>query len=498
MTRKCILYAAMALLASTALSSCQKEQGPANPDEGLKSIALSINLGSASTKTARLEDAWKTDFKDFSNLDIYFTDVNGNIMYYYRAEGTAEPDTDSKIIWDGLNDNTSGVRFIGMEGVSQVYVVANGKQIDNLKDVAGALPEGTNTNISELNTLTQLTYYTGDQNSMVYAGATQNLELASGSISETAGIIKVGEEGGQDYKADVYIRPAVSRLEVNTVSVKTSGEVYYKYEDGDLVKTTDADAEYKVTYSDFLPELVGVYASNVYRNAALFPAQTSISGDWGLFETPQNTANPISEGKWVSLSSETDLNNYLSQAKYNSGYEIFASDYKADAASGDKYILFDGDKSGKEPKVVPFNFFVPYNVTDKTDVNALSGTAVPALHFQFKKPNGGYTIMTYKKDASDPSGWTAITDSKLTATVDWPTVAEGEQDIAFANVVKYTTESSTGPALELKPGYIYRVQEVLVDPTNISVSTKDTNKYNVYVVVTVVPFTEENVYPGFE
>ena len=64
--------------------------------------------------------------------------------------------------------------------------------------------------------------------------------------------------------------------------------------------------------------------------------------------------------------------------------------------------------------------------------------------------------------------------------------------------MKYYTGDDLTTETTLKPGYIYRVTRIIVDPTNISISTKDTDAYNVYVVVTVVPYNEENVYPGFE
>ena len=80
-----------------------------------------------------------------------------------------------------------------------------------------------------------------------------------------------------------------------------------------------------------------------------------------------------------------------------------------------------------------------------------------------------------------------------------PLAVAGEDGIGFANVVTYYEDDYNGntPAT-LRPGYIYQVEQVRVTPVNIDVTTKQTDAYNVYVVVTVVPYTTQPVYPGFE
>ena len=506
------VFAGLALVASAAFTSCEKDPAPV-ADEGLKSIALSINFGQTGTKAdidGELEDPWKKGFSEFKRLDLYFTNANDQIKYYYSAAPDAGDGTNGKIIWDSLDPSAtnpnSGVRFIGMEGISKVFVVANGPKISGLTTDSN----GTVTSITYISALNgaKLTDYTGEQNTMLYAGAAVNLTLAS-TVSDNAGEITVGEEGGQDYRADVTIRPALSRLEVQQAGVVTSGYVYFKTDGdtGNFIETEiEGEAEYRVEFSGFEPSLVGVYASNVYKTSPLFPVQTNPAAGT-LFATPtfDKGNSPIEKGKWVELGGETELNDYLSYANYEdgTGYGNLVTDtYSDDAPSNNELLLFNGNKSGAG-KVIPFNFFVPYDITSTaTDVTALSGSVMPSLHFQFKEQPAqqSMTLTVTHRQTAGTGTWEPVTDNSITealkAQVDWPTAVGGEDGIAFANVVKYFTKE--GSDITLRPGYIYRVQEVIVDPTNISISTKDTDAYNVYVVVTVVPYNEENVYPGFE
>lgn len=518
MKKLSFVFAGLALVASAALTSCEKDPAP-GADEGLKSIALSINFGQTGTKAVidgELDDSWTDGYSEFERLDLYFTNANNQILYYYRAASNDVEGTNGKIIWDSLDPSStkpnSGVRFIGMEGISKVFVVANGPDISGLEDATadnGAVSGSFN--ISDLNSAIKLTNYTGEQNTMLYAGAAVNLTLA-GTLSGEVGEITVGEEGGQDYRADVTIRPALSRLEVQQAGVVTSGYVYFKPDGGtgNFIETEiEGEAEYRVEFSGFEPSLVGVYASNVYKNSPLFPVQTDAdAGD--LFATPtfENGNSPINAGKWVALGSEeTELNDYLSYADYDeagTSYGDLVSDtYSDDTPSGtNELLLFNGNKNSAG-KVIPFNFFVPYDITSTgTSVEALEHSVMPSLHFQFKKQDPAQFMTLDVKHKSVSGTWENVNDPSiidaLEAQVDWPTAVGGEEGIAFANVVKYFTSDALTDETTLRPGYIYRVSKVIVDPTNISISTKGTDAYNVYVVVTVVPYNEENVYPGFE
>lgn len=507
MKKSIFICAALALAASVSLSSCQKEQGPA-ADDGVKSIALSINFGQSGTKAVidgELDEAWSDKYKEYKSLDLFFTNSNNNVLYYYHATPDAGEATNGKIIWDGLTSGTaaagSGVRFLGMEGINRVFVVANAPALTIATDEYGKV-NGTSFNMSQLNDMLVLKDYAADkdQNLMIYAGATFSLEPVAGAISEQAGVIEVVEdpEAGQDYQANITIRPAVSRIEISNVAVQTEGDVYFaKDTDGTFVPSDETNGTFKVHYTGFNPTLVGVYASNVYRTSPLFPQQTDVTaGD--LFATPSQVG-AIAAGAWADLASESEFNSCLCYANYEGGsYGSLVSGTYSGGTSGEYLEVFNGNEN-----VIPFNFFVPYDITSTANaasITALGGAEFPALHFQFKEPASEMTLTAEYKNGGS---WTAVADeaikNALTSYVAWPSAVAGEDGIGFANVVTYYEDDYNGntPAT-LRPGYIYQVKQVRVTPVNIDVTTKQTDAYNVYVVVTVVPYTTQAVYPGFE
>lgn len=510
------ILAGLALLASAAFTSCEKTPAP-SADEGTKSIALSINFGGVGTKTeVTPDDPWENSYKGYESLDLYFTSSTGSILYYYHSTSTDAEGSNGKIIWDGLNTTTSnpnsGVYFVGMENVNRVYVVANGPQITSLTTEDNGKVTSSN-DIAELNALIKLESYKADndQNKMLYAGATFSLDPIEGTAVKTNQEITVGDEGAINFKAEITIRPAVSRLEIGEVAVQTAGDIYFKADaNGNYVATTstDPDALYKVSYSGFTPSLVGVYMSNVYRTSPLFPQQTALSTD--LFATPSEVA-AIVAGNWVSLNSEQPFRDCLQYANYSgSAYSDLVGDtYRDQAASNDELRVFKGDNDGDNDvdKVIPFNFFVPYDITstaNATDITAVSGAAVPVLHFQFKEPDVPMTVGPDVYEKGSTGAWDVeVTDPQtvldVTAEVNWPAgTVNSEDGIAYANVVKYYTSDDMNTEVTLKPGYIYKVQQVLVSPVNLEITSQKINSYNVYVVVTVVPYATQNVYPGFE
>ena len=507
MKKSIFICAALALAASVSLSSCQKEQGPAT-DDGVKSIALSINFGQSGTKAVidgELDDAWSDKYKEYKSLDLFFTNSKNNVLYYYHATPDAEAESNGKIIWDGLTSGTAaagaGVRFLGMEGINRVFVVANAPALTIATDEYGKV-NGTSFTMSQLNDMLVLKDYAADkdQNLMIYAGATFSLEPVAGAISDQAGVIEVVEdpEAGQDYQANITIRPAVSRIEISNVAVQTEGDVYFAEDtDGTYVPSDETNGIFRVHYTGFNPTLVGVYASNVYRTSPLFPQQTDVTAG-NLFATPSQIG-AIAAGAWTDLASEADFNDCLCYANYESGnYGSLVSGTYSGGTSGEYLEVFNGDGS-----VIPFNFFVPYDITstaDATGITALADAAVPALHFQFKEPASPMTLTAQYKNGGS---WTDVTDEDikkaLTSYVDWPSAVAGEDGIGFANVVTYYEDDYNGATrVTLRPGYVYQVKQVRVTPVNIDVTTQQTNAYNVYVVVTVVPYTTQPVYPGFE
>ena len=443
---------------------------------------------------------------DYTSLQIYFTDDAGNIKYAYNAtENNANDGTAAGEIWDNLADavNSNGVKFIGLDAVSGVYVTANAPLADDI--YGGAVSE--NVKVSAINELLKIENIDATEaNAMPYAGACIQLQpLGSTQISAGAGEVVVGDgaEGAEYWKAELSIRPVVSRFEVSKVGVKTSGTTYFKEVDNEGVKVlepcddTDSDVKYKVEWTGFDADLIGIYMSNFYKSSPLFPDKTVID-DWTavLFATPgfAEGVSPIAEGKWTGLS---DDQKGISYANYNNGYQDFTTAH-AGTTSGTTNYLFDGG-SDASAVVVPFNFFVPYSLSDRSataDDVADLGAACPALHFQFKKPENLTISCTSVQDNTSGS-WQDVTDNNLKQqlqnAVAWPNSTDG---IAYANVTKFLDDQQT--ELTVKPGLIYKVQEVVVEPVNLSVSTKDTDQFNVYVVVKVVGFDERNVYPVFD
>lgn len=505
------IFAGLALLASAAFTSCEKTPAP-SADEGTKSIALSINFGGVATKA--VDDDLEAGFvagDDYTSLQIYFTDDAGNIKYAYNAtENNANDGTAAGEIWDNLADatNSNGVKFIGLDAVSGVYVTANAPLSSGIITYGGAVSERVD--VSAINELLKIENIDATEaNAMPYAGACIQLQpLGSTQISADAGEVVVGDgaEGAEYWKAELSIRPVVSRFEVSKVGVKTSGTTYFKEVDNEGVKVlepcddTDSDVKYKVEWTGFDADLIGIYMSNFYKSSPLFPNKTAID-DWTavLFATPgfAEGVSPIAEGKWTALTTPTDINAGISYANYNNGYEAFTTN-NIGSTSGDNKYLFDGTKNSV---VVPFNFFVPYSLTDEgADADAVvsfNDVVSPALHFQFRKPAA--LNITYPSIQENTTGsWQNVTDDNLKQqlqnAVAWPNSTDG---IAYANVTKFLNEDQL-TELTVKPGLIYKVQEVVVEPVNLSVSTKDTDQFNVYVVVKVVGFDVRNVYPVFD
>ena len=502
------IFAGLALLASAAFTSCEKTPAP-SADEGTKSIALSINFGGVATKG--VDDDLEAGFdagKDYTSLQIYFTDDDGYIKYAYTAD--AKSSDDEKTIWDNLT-TSNGVKFIGLESVSGVYVTANA-QLPAGITYGGPVTEDVNVAaINDLLKIENIDEFAA--NEMPYAGACTQLQTAgSSSISGTAGEVIVGDgaDGAEYLVAELTIRPAVSRFEVSKVGVKTSGTTYFKEVDKGGVKIlepcadSDAGVKYSVAWSGFDAELIGIYMSNFYKKSPLFPNKTAI-GDWTseLFATPgfEDGNSPIAEGKWTGLS---DDQKGISYANYNNGYQDFTTAH-AGTTSGTTNYLFDGG-SDASAVVVPFNFFVPYSLTDRgADADAVASfddVVSPALHFQFRKP--GSLNITYDaiQEKNTAGSWQNVSDDalkqQLQNAIAWPNSTDAE-GIVYANVTKFlTTDGDENSAITIKPGLIYKIKDVIVEPVNLSVSTKFTDQFNVYVVVEVVGFDVKNVYPSFD
>lgn len=493
--------------AVSVLSSCQKEpQTQPVTDEGVKSVALTLSLGSPSATKEQnvVDDPYASGFDEFENISILFTDQDGVIRYAFKAENSDQSlDTDAGTIWDNLK--AGGVRFIGLENISQIYVVANIPADAMTFPENGIMTEAVN--VTDINDdIALVDYFNLEQIKVPYIGADLAFEqLDAASVTGDAKVV-VGEDAGQYYKAEISIRPAISRFEVSKVTVVNSGTAYFKLADSGVELEsveTDAEADYKVEWSGFSPSLVGVYMSNFYTNTAYFPAaETTFEGRWTAFETPsfENETSPITQGLWSSAALDETLNDLVSYSNYTSpDYGLLFDDTYSDVSGG---TLFDGSKGGAN-KVIPFNFFVPYDLraTGEIDVYATDGSLTPKIHFQFKEGGQISTTISVKNTSG---GWETLdSDSdqyvQLNTMFAWPSVPGGEDGIAFANVTFVTDQSDPeGSVLKLRPGFIYKVQEVKVSPVNISGSVTSSDLSNIFVTVKVVPFNTEDVYPVFD
>lgn len=550
MKRFYLLQSVLAIGAAVIISSCQKEPAGIDAGNGTQSVALSLSFGDVATKSTggvvTPENPWDTNDEGngtFSSLDIYFTNATGQILYYWRAVSNAGENTQEKTIWDNIfaeNGTTvKGVKFIGVsEDVTAVYAVANVGQLTELNEVSGSVSEGTSVNISQVNAQLSITSFgpgaSRTISDMPYAGASTALSpIEESLINDGAGEVFVGGEEGSSYvSAEIMLRPAVSRIEISDVSIKTSGTNYFTIaDDGSLTSAgttppASGTEYYAVAWSGLDLDLVGVYMSNIYRQAELFPANTT-SEDWQTrtpsaggsatngdnpFATPDfdSENNPVDQGSWAALaSSETELNNILCYSNYNSTYQsIVPSGYEG-TASGNEKPLFDGgnaEASAANPGIIPFHFFVPYNLTDQAAsagaVAGITGTIQPVLHFQFQEttPASTITVSSVTHHLSDG------TEESLTENDGMWGVLSAEfilpltgDDTFFANVTGFaSSEGAAAADVTFKPGYIYRLGKVLVDPTVINASVSGNENRNLYVTVEVVPFTEVDIYPVFE
>ena len=495
------IFTAVALsAAAVALTSCQKDERHNNlTDDGMKSIILSLDLGQTTKAVITPDDPWTEDEPTFSTIDIYFTDANDVIRYAYRGESTSGAGTDQEKIYDNLISN--GVRFIGMEGVSKVYVITNGDAVVDFPFTAGT-DKVDDTYVLNLEEFLP----TADQATVTYIGGDNTIEALTGTVNENTPEVVVNNEGegARYYEAAVSIRPVISRIEIGQVSVQTAGTIYFKLDPKTSVLTPckEAEGEFKVSYTDFNATLTGVYMSNFYQNAVLLPSVTDVTA-WNLFGTPTITGNsyPIQNGDWADFEGNQANARYTSWVTGTYGPLV---DDSYQTTSGDITYLFDGKKNPAALKSIPFNFFFPYDIngTDDEPVNPVADAATPKLHFQFQLPDGVDDVNFTEVQRLDAEAWVDIPSSEplyttLTSALKWP-LAPGSDNLAYANVVNFSYSDGGDPITDLGVGYIYKLQNVLVTPVNLSVDTESTDATNIVVSVTVVRFAEKDVYPVFE
>ena len=452
-------------IAALALAGCNKETAaPAtDPDAGTKTITLSIAGANLTKAPATPSEGWAEDAA-INQLDIYFTTASGAIQNVYRFNADENPKA-----WDAIKAK-QGVRFIGIDNVSRVYVVANSPAVaytsGNISQVTATLgqllPQGNNTDIL---------YFGADED------ITPILDEEAENIGATIG--NPEDQASQYYEAVISVRPVISRLEINKISVVTKGSVVKN------LNVTGTEKAYTIAWEGFTPKLTGIYMSNFYGK--ITPVSYTLADE---FATP--AGNKIENGAWAvdsGIPSAYNLPALAYYSNYDSGYKnLFGADATAE---GDKQVYFNG----ADATCVPFNFIVPFDPKETEPVIEIPESVTfnnPHFHFQFLFDNqAAYKVTVTTDDVPVAEG----TDEYLavTADINFTTVSD---DIYFANVVKFMKNASN--AETIAPNTIYKMSEVEINPFNLTTGTVGEDSYNVVVRVTPIDYNPIDVLPGFD
>ena len=458
--------------ACIGMVACSKDDA-ANPSaDGSKQIVLKVNLPT----TRAVSDSWlgedgAVQATAISSMNVFFTNANGTVQDQYTLSGD-----------DITSVRTTGIRFVGLDDVTAVYIVTS-------------LPSGINpatiTNIQDFQVLLQQQAPSMAQGGTVFAGCdvditpvepdTDNSIPTFGNTdNQDPTVPAAGDQVYQVYNAMITIRPIISRVEWGSITVQKEGSKTYE-ENG---------YTYRVSWSGYEPIITGVYQSNVYLIENIFGGtQTS-----ALFATPANWES-IVNGAWTdpSISGITDWS-AVNPVLAHTGY------------SGSAYAALLPTGYNPKTECVPFNFFVPFDPKtpatttsdDYVDNTEIEGTlqTTPVWHFQLYYPDtDGYTIKVERKltDAGDDTYVTVTDDKALSLQGDFLYPASADH-LAYANVVNLLDQENA--AIKYKPGKIYTA-DVNIAPYNVTLGFTPSQSYNVIVKVNVADFKTENVKPEF-
>ena len=452
--------------ACVGMIACSKDGTGDNPyADGSKQVVLKVNLPAtrADVDNSWLDGNGAPQKTNISSIDVFFTNANGTVKEHYTLS------TDNGYLEDVQGD---GLRFVGLEDVTAVYIAANVPESMNIGDI---------TTMADFKVLMNQQAPSMEQNNMIFAGCDR--DLIAGADTDTS--IPTYEDpgnvpaaGDMVYTADVVIRPIISRIEWRNITVHDSGSKEFEQPDG---------STYLVEWTGYAPKIVGVYQSNVYLAENIFgSSQTSA---W--FATPDNWTS-IVKGAWVDPNPSIDgitwseVNPSLAYTGYQNGT------YAA--------LLPDGYNKDK-PQCVPFHFFVPFDPTSSDKNTAITGNMEeemqPKWHFQLYYPDDkGYTITVKKKDAGDNSQFQEVTDDTALSLKGDFLYPAGSDKIAYANVVNLKNSDGSSD-LTYRPGMIYTA-DIEIYPYNVSLGFEDKDKYNVIVKVGVADFATEKVTPEFD
>lgn len=470
-------------MAGLAFAACSNEDDVAfNAGDGVnKTMVVSIaGISSGTTRATAPTDPWVKDeagqgVNNINKIFLAFTDASGVVKYVYNTE-----DHEGSL----ANLKGNGMKFTNVEDVTAVYAVANAPASFNL--AVGSKINSVNTQFSEqsINTV-------GAKNGgVVYVGGDTDIQPLASEPAEgfnddnTHDFDTEIADGSYYYSAAITLRPILSRIQINSVKVATSGE------SNTFPATSTATisaGQYKYTWSGFEPSLFGVYLNNFY---SVFTDLTGVASAPLGEDTYQNN---IVNGQWL-----LDGTDYADHAAYIS----YAED-----AYGDLLTYGEGVAEGAityselmpEGKCIGFNVFVPFNIvtgTTESDMN-------PTIHFQFDSKFSGYTktpvyaIATgghnVGEEVTDPEELAYVNGAEENIDLTLPLM----NDYMFANIRNLYTNEAASDALQMEPGKIYNMN-VVINPVNMQydLTVQETN--NVVVTIDVVDFSEQTIYPGLD
>lgn len=453
--------------ACIGMVACSKDDA-ANPSaDGSKQIVLKVNL--PTTRAALTPDApYVEDGTSIESMNVFFTNANGIVQYAYKLE-----EEDIEKISDKV-DPSPGLRFVGLENVTAVYIVANAPASVSLPGL------GANMNTFSVELANQAPSM--DQAQMVFAGYDLDITPLAPDVNDDIPTFNNAQwnEGDQTYNANITIRPLISRIEWGKIETDTDGDK--------LVKV--GEEYYLVEWSGWNAEVCGIYQSNVYGAESIFAATPVDNGTF--FATP-TAMNAIVNGEWTPATTITGwdaLKPVLTYNGYDNGYaSVLPADYNANVPG----------------QCVPFHFFVPFTIdskeTNQTMTVSLEADKEPHWHFllHFDDPSAyNSSIKVYESDVNKTKGSQIDLNSNDTAL----SVASQfmfpvtKDNIAYVNVIDLF-EGNTTTNISYAPGKIYTTN-VLLSPFNVTAGPVVVTDYNVIVKVKVADFATQEVTPEFD
>lgn len=452
--------------ACIGMIACSKDDAATPTADGSKQIVLKVNLP-ATRAALTPDDPYKADDTTIGSMNVFFTNANGAVQYAYKLTGG-----------DLTNiKGTTGLRFVGLENVTAVYIVANAPASVSLPGL------GANMNTFSVELANQAPSM--DQDEMVFAGCDLEITPLTPDVNDPT-IPTYGEgqwnEGDQAYNAEITIRPLISRIEWGKIETATSGE-----------KLVQVGSDYYlVEWSDWDAEICGIYQSNVYGAESIFAAAPVADGTF--FATPKGL-NAIVNGEWATPSPAVTgwdaLKPVLTYNGYDNGYaSVLPADYNT-------------NNNQSITKCVPFHFFVPFDVDGTTpEAGTLDAAKEPHWHFllHFADPSTyNSSIKVYESNANGDKLGDPIDLNKHDAALSvasqfmFPVTTDRT---AYVNVIDLF-EGNTTTNISYAPGKIYTTN-VLLSPFNVTAGPVTVTDYNVIVKVTVADFATQAVTPQFD